>query len=158
MSLTPEDLSSINGLLMVALDEHTETKIRPMVHEIVNEAVGTKVPALINRAIDNLAIIIGEGFNEATERFDKVDSEISAIKIDVAELKTDVAELKVDVAELKSDVSELKTDVAELKTDVSELKVDMREVKWGLAETVRRPEFIDVRDRMTRLEHKPSSN
>jgi chromosome segregation ATPase len=156
MSLTTQDLTAIKDLL----NDHTETNIRPMVHGIVNAA------------IDKFAITVGESFNEVTLRFDKVEADISEIradvaelktdvailKVDVTELKTDVAILKVDVTELKTDVAELKTDVAELKTDVAELKTDMREVKWGLADSVRRPEFSDLRDRVIRLEHQTNSN
>jgi len=116
VSLTRKDLSAIEGLL----DNAFEYKVKP----------------LIDEAIDSLSLQVGAGFNEVSERFDRVEA-------DVTELKVDVAELKVDVAEFKMDVSELKT--------------DMREVKWGLADTVRRGEFLDVRARVERLERHHSA-
>jgi hypothetical protein len=117
--------------------------IKLMMEEVVDHK--------IDSAIDNLSVQIVEGFNEVSENFIEVRS-------DIAELKSDVAELKTDVAELKIDVRLLKIDMVEVKTDVAELKLDMREVKWGLADTVRRAEFLDVRDRVTRLEHRRESN
>lgn len=98
------------------------------IKDIVKDIVDTS----IEKSNDALSLQIGQGFNEVTERFEVVEA---------------------DIAELKSDVAELKSDVAELKSDVAELKLDMREVKWSLADTVRRPEFLDLRARVERLEH-----
>lgn len=50
--------------------------------------------------------------------------------------------------------NQVDAEIAGLKTDVAELKTDMREVKWSLADTVRRAEFLDVRDRVMRLEQR----
>ena len=44
MTLTTQDLTAIKTLL----DDHTETKIRPMVHEIVNTAVSTAIDDLLD--------------------------------------------------------------------------------------------------------------
>lgn len=98
----------------------------------IKSLVETIVDHRVDGAIDSLSVQIGEGFNEVAENF---------------------ADLRTDIAELKTDVRLLKIDMVEVKTDIAEIKLDMREVKWGLADTVRRSEFLDVRDRVTRLEH-----
>jgi polyhydroxyalkanoate synthesis regulator phasin len=87
------------------------------------------IKSLIDGSIDALSLQVGQGFNEMSERFDQAEA----------------------------DIADLKSDVAELKTDVSTLKTDMREVKWGLADTVRRVEFHDLRTRVERLEHQQAT-
>lgn len=145
MSLTNQDLSAITRLL----DDHAEAKIRPLVQQVVNASVAhtndtiKENNKIIGRAFDNLTLMIGEGFNEVSENF--------------IEVRSDINVLQSDMIEVKAAISELKADVSLLKADVSELKLDMRDVKWGLADTVHRTEFLDVRDRVTRLEHRPRS-
>jgi phage shock protein A len=95
------------------------------------QAITKITEAVVNGAIDKLALQVGEGFNEMGERLDRVEA---------------------DVAVLKTDVATLKTDVAVLKTDVSTLKTDMREVKWHLSDTVTRTEFLGLRERVALLE------
>jgi hypothetical protein len=66
---------------------------------------------------------------------------------------TAIDNFAITVAQSFNDMSDrLDTDFSELKADVSEVKNDVREVKWHLADTVRRGEFLDVRQRVERLE------
>ncbi len=118
MSLTTQDLSAIKGIMDTSINSAIDTKVPPM----IEAAIETKVPAMIDRANDTLSLQIGQGFNEVTDNFAKVNSRLD-----------------------------------NLENDVSELKVDMREVKWGLSDTVRRSEFLDVRTRVERLEHRNPS-
>jgi polyhydroxyalkanoate synthesis regulator phasin len=133
MTLTTQDLSAIKGIVGTEIERAIDSKVPPMINVAIDRAIDNKVKPLIDDAIDDLSLKIGQGFNEVTERFDRVEGDIAVIKTNVSELKTDVSALKVDVAELK---------------------VDMREVKWGIDDTVRRAEFLDVRDRVTRLEQR----
>lgn len=102
------------------------------------------IKALFDAQLDSLTLQIGEGFSEVAENF--------------ADVRTDIAELKTDVTLLKNEMVDVKSDIVLIKSDISELKLDMREVKWGFADTVRRSEFLDVRDRVTRLEHQSDHN
>jgi SMC interacting uncharacterized protein involved in chromosome segregation len=86
MSLTTQDLTAIKEIFDTTFDDRIETKIRPMVHEIVNDA--------IDKAVDDLSLSIGQGFNEATERFVRIEADITELKTDVTELKTDMREVK----------------------------------------------------------------
>lgn len=45
----------------------------------------------------------------ATQRFDRIESDVSELKSDVSELKSDVSGLKSDMCEVKSDIAEIKS-------------------------------------------------
>ena len=107
MTLTKEDLKSIGQIVRESEDRTSKV-----------------IDAKIDNAIEELALQIGAGFNEVSDRLGRVES----------------------------DVSVLKEDVSILKEDVSVLKTDMREVKWHLTETVTRSEFHGLRYRVELLE------
>jgi phage shock protein A len=68
------------------------------------------------------------------------------------------ATIAEDFAQFNQRFDHLETDVTELRSDVAELKVDMREVKWHLADTVHRSDFLDLRDRVQKLEHQKETH
>jgi len=57
--------------------------------------------------IDDLAVMVANGFSGVANRFDKVE-------VDISELKTDVTELKKDMVEVKENVKNIRGDVLNL--------------------------------------------
>lgn len=86
----------------------------------------------------------------------KIDAKIDT-KIDAA-IEQFAGIVSVGFNEVTERFNQIDTEIAELKTDVAELKTDMREVKWNLTDTVRRAEFLDLRDRVNRLEHQKTAS
>ena len=52
--------------------------------------------------LEDLALIVNQGFKTVNERLDDIERDVTELKVDVAELKVDVAELKVDVSAIKN--------------------------------------------------------
>ncbi len=82
--------------------------------------------------INDLAVMMKEGFDEMQKNFDSqqtefndfknhVNKEFSNVKKNASKLKDDMVELKEDMVELKEDMVELKEDMVELKEVVQDI-------------------------------------
>ena len=57
-------------------------------------AIKSIVNTSVDAGIDKLSLQVGEGFNEVSERLDRVASDVAVLKDDVAVLKDDMREVK----------------------------------------------------------------
>ena len=94
MALTTEDLSSIKSMMI-------ET-IQDTVPDIVTKIVDTK--------FDELAILMGQGFNEVHERFNKFESRMATSEQFVDEFKW-----KLHETATRADVEDLRVRVIRLE-------------------------------------------
>lgn len=62
---------------------------------------------IVQKSIDELAVMINRSFNIVFDKLNVLDARVSSIEKDVAILKEDVSILKTDVAMLKTQVTHI---------------------------------------------------
>ena len=94
--------------------------------------------------MDDLAIMIKQGFDEVDERFNGINFKISGLKKDVSGLKKDVSGLKKETKGIKKELKEFKGDNSR----------EHAEMKLYLNNTAYKFEFVDLKKRFEKLEKK----
>jgi len=84
--------------------------------------------------LDDLAIMINEGFVAVDERFTIMENDISGLKNDVSGLKKSVFNLSCDVKDLKAGQEKHTKEINELKDVVNGVfRIEMMEMKKRMA-------------------------
>ncbi|MDD3487335.1 MAG: hypothetical protein PHF35_03095 [Candidatus Moranbacteria bacterium] len=87
--------------------------------------------------MNDLALMVGKGFNEMGERFDRVENRLNALEKGQENLEKDVADLKIGQANLEKGQAEIKFELTSRVHifDYKELefRVERLEEKTGLS-------------------------
>ena len=109
--------------------------------------------------IDDLAVMMNRGFNEAQKYLEKRLGELERKMATKDELKHEVAGLKTDVSSLKTDVSGLKEAMKVLVEEMNATHTDVRYIKSTVSmltrsDTAQEASIQDLTSRVHRLEQK----